>query len=68
MSKIVHCHNCVFLDDGDSGYGASCNMHNDEIFNNRPRYDAYKKEQMICRDFRTYDQMRIMLDKDNELV
>lgn len=59
------CEDCVFVDNGDCGYGASCNLGNDELFDNR--YQTYSSIRAPCYDRRDIDDMKIMLEKDDSV-
>ena len=60
---IVHCRHCVFHECGDGGYGSGCNMGNDDTFINKHCIHDNPNKSMECKDFRTVEQMRALLDK-----
>ena len=61
---ISTCKTCVFHECGDAGYGARCNMENNDIHDSRPCSRDNNKS-FNCIDYRSKEQMRILLDKDS---
>lgn len=50
------CNSCVFYNDGDGGYGSSCNLGNDEIFDIRD-----SRKHALCPDHYDVDEMTAIL-------
>ncbi len=61
------CHNCVFNECGDGGYGSRCNMGNNETYEMKVCPSSIEASNFKCTDFRSVDEMRVMLDKDTTI-
>jgi len=59
------CHGCVFYDDGDTGYGNSCNIDSKNFEDRGDIYDKYDIKKFPCYDFRDVNDMWKMLEKDD---